>query len=83
MSLEEFLCQHFPGMNVVHLELFIVCDNIENHVKLLKDFQRYHSKILLPSSGDNDATFREILLPSLVSKKLLTCFFTSNLPQNF
>ena len=29
-------------MNVVHLELIVVCDNIEYHVKVFKNFKRYH-----------------------------------------
>ena len=37
-------------MNFVHLELLVVFDNIENHVKVLKGFQRYHLKIVLRSN---------------------------------
>ena len=33
-------------MNFVNLKLLVVCDNIENHVKVLKGFQRYHLKIV-------------------------------------
>ena len=34
-------------INIVlfHLELFFICDNIENHEKVLTGFQRYHLKI--------------------------------------
>ena len=29
-------------MNVFHLELLVVCDNIENQLRSLKDFEIYH-----------------------------------------
>ena len=37
-------------MNAVSLELLVVCDNIENHLKVLKvlkGYQIYHLKIIL------------------------------------
>ena len=45
-SLEEPLRYYFPRMNFVHFKLLAVCDNIENHVKVLKGFLRYHITII-------------------------------------
>ena len=33
-------------MNFAYLELLVICENLENHVKVIKGFQRYHLKIV-------------------------------------
>ena len=33
-------------MNVVHLELLVVCNNTKNSLKVLKGVQKYHLKIV-------------------------------------